>query len=69
MPVDRSDVPHPEGLKERRRLQELAHAGLDGLERLLSLRADAGQPLEEPLESTLTAHIDRIQADVGEHVR
>ena len=33
------------------------------------MRADAGQLLKKPLESTLTAHIDRIQADVGEHVR
>ena len=41
--VDRADVAHAERLEERRRLEELAHAGLERLHRPLGLRADAGQ--------------------------
>ena len=38
--VDRADVAHAERLEERRRLEELAHRGLERLDALLGLRAD-----------------------------
>ena len=64
--VERADVPHAERLEERRRLQELADAGLERVHRRPGLVADDGQRLEELLEPTLTAHVDRVEPDVGE---
>jgi hypothetical protein len=67
--VDRADVAHAERLEERRRLQELAHRGLERLDALLGLRADVGQVAQELLELALAAHVHRVEADVGEAVR
>ena len=67
--VDRARVAHAERLEERRRLEELADAGLERLDRPLGVRADAGQVLQEVLEAALAAHVHRIEADVGERVR
>ena len=67
--VDRADVAHPERLEERRRLEELAHGGLEGLDALLGLRADVRQLAQEVLELALPLHVHRVEADVGEAVR
>ncbi len=67
--VDRAGVAHAERLEERRRLEELAHAGLERLDRPLGVRADAGEVLQEVFEPALAAHVDRVEADVGERVR
>ena len=67
--VDRADVAHAERLEERRRLQELAHGGLERLDALLGLRADVRELAEELLELALPAHVHRVEADVGEAVR
>ena len=67
--VERADVAHAERLEERRRLQELAHTGLERIHRRAGLVTDDGQRLEELLESTLTAHVDRVEPDVGERRR
>ena len=67
--VDRADVAHAERLEERRRLQELAHGGLERLDALLGLRADDGQVAQEVLEPALAAHVHRVEPDVGEAVR
>ena len=64
--VERADVPHTERLEERRGLEELPHAGLEGVHRRARLVADDGQRLEELLESALTAYVDRVEPDVGE---
>ena len=66
MTVDRADVAHAECLEERRRLQELAHGGLERLDALLGLRADVRQVAQELLEPALAAHVHRVEADVGE---
>jgi hypothetical protein len=66
--VERADVPDAERLEERRWLQELADARLERLHRRAGLMADDGQVLEEVLEPTLPADVDRVQADVGERV-
>ncbi len=67
--VERAGVAHAECLEERRRLQELAHPGLEGIHRRAGLVTDDGQRLEELLEPTLTAHVDRVEPDVGERRR
>jgi hypothetical protein len=66
--VDRPDVAHAERLEERRRLQELAHRGLEGLDAALGLGSHHGQVAHEPLEASLAAHVDRVEADRGEAV-
>jgi len=45
--IDGADVAHAECFEERRRLQELAHGGLERLDALLGLRADVGQVAQE----------------------
>ena len=62
-------VAHPERLEERRRLQELAHGGLEGLDALLGLRADVRQLAQELLELALPLHVHRVEPDAGEAVR
>ncbi len=66
--VERADVPHAQRLEERRRLQELADAGLERVHRRSRLVADDGQRLEELLEATLAPHVHRVETDVGERV-
>ena len=67
--VDRADVAHAERLEERRRLQDLAHRGLDRVDRLLGRRADDGHVAQQLLEAALAADVRRVEADVGEHLR
>ncbi len=67
--VERAGVAHAERLEERRRLQELAHTGLERIHRRAGLVADDRQRLEELLEPPLTAHVDRVEPDVGERRR
>ena len=69
MPVDRADVAHAEGLEERRRLQELAHRGLERLDGLLGRRADDRHVAQQLLEPALAADVGRVEADVGEQLR
>ena len=45
--VDRADVADAERLEERRRLEELAHRGLERLDAPLGLRADDRQVAQE----------------------
>ena len=67
--VDRADVAHAERLEERRRLEDLAHGGLERLDRLLGGRADDGHVAQQLLEPALAADVGRVEADVGEDVR
>ena len=67
--VDRSDVAHAERLEERRRLQDLAHRRLDRVDGLLGRRADDGHVAQQLLEAALAAHVRRVEADLGEHLR
>ena len=67
--VERADVAHAQRFEERRRLQELAHAGLERIHRRSGLVTDDGQRLEELLEPTLAAHVHRVESDVGQCVR
>ena len=67
--VDGADVAHAERLEERRRLEELPHAGLQRVDGPFGRRADHRQVAEELLEAALAAHVHRVEADVGERAR
>ena len=67
--VDGSDVAHAERLEERRRLEELAHAGFERVDRPFGRRTDDRKVVEELLEAALAAHVHRVEADVGERAR
>ena len=66
--VDGAHVADAEGFEKGRRLEELAHGGFEGLDTLLGLGADVGEVAEELLEPALAAHVDGVEADVGEAV-
>ena len=67
--VDRTDVAHPERLEERRRLEELAHRGLERLDGPLGRGADDGDVAQLLLQLALAADVLRVEADVGEDLR
>ena len=68
MAVDRADVAHAERLEEGRRLEVLAHRGLERLHALLGLGADEGQVAQELLHAPLPPHVDRVEPDRREAV-
>ena len=67
--VDGTDVAHAERLEERRRLEELAHAGLQRVDCSFGRRTDQRKVVEELLEPPLATHVHRVEADVGERAR
>jgi hypothetical protein len=66
--VDRADVADAERLEERRRLEELAHGGLQRLDALLRLLADVRQVAQEVLQPALAADVHRVEPDVRQGV-
>ena len=68
VPIDWTYVANAKGFKERWRLQEFAHGGLEGLHAFLGLRTHNGQLTQEVFDLALTAHVDGIEPDVGQRV-